>query len=770
MPGRSTARAYDAVVEWSDDERSDAALHAALVDVAEDAADASLGAAASRAALEEKLFGCTLSPADRGRYLVLGRLGEGGDGVVYRAYDSELDRHVAIKLLRKGRTERDEARLLREARTLAKLAHPHVVKVHDVGRTRDLVPLPGFDGTIPTSETFLVMELVDGLDLGRWIAAHKRSTAEILGVFVAVGRALAAAHRLGIVHRDVKPSNVLLGRDGLVRVVDFGLARDASATTSSGTAVVGTVPYMAPEQHRGAAADARADQYAFGVSLYEAMVGRRPFAGPPAAMAQAKADGLYAAPTKLPARVRTVIARALAPEPVARFESFDALLAVLAPPPDTRRAATLVAAGVAVASIAVALVVGRDPCARPEPIERADAELAAWDEALPGHDVDARTGDWIAIERERCVSLRRGERSPDLASAQSSCLDRTLDELAAVRTLAVAEDLGPAVVDGLLDDAVAPASACMPESVGATVPSLDDHDVLARAAALAGIGRPVDALALAGPIAERARAAGDRATEARVELVLADVRDARGEWTDAHRHLVAAVTAAREVGQPDVEATAWLRLAWIDGVERLDGDAAQTWIRFATAALAEAGDPPLLVAELAHLRGGLAYRSQAFDDAIAHYDETIAIQRTVLGSDHPRLARSHNHRANALLEAGRAPEAEAAAAESLRIRRAALAPGHPLVAASLNNLAAIQTRAGRHAEALALLEESFAIVADTGSPHEIVARTLHGEALRGLGRVDEARSSYRRALAMGVAGESDDDMAVVIARRELGAP
>ncbi len=752
------------------DERSDAELHAVLVDVAEEAADASLGAAASRAALEEKLFGCTLSAPDRGRYLVLGRLGEGGDGVVYRAYDSELDRHVAIKLLRKGRTERDEARLLREARTLAKLAHPHVVKVHDVGRTRDLVPLPGFDGTIPTSETFLVMELVDGLDLGRWLAARKRSLGEILGVFVAVGRALAAAHRLGIVHRDVKPSNVLLGRDGLVRVVDFGLARDASATATPGTAVVGTVPYMAPEQHRGAPADARADQYAFAVSLYEALVGRRPFAGPASAMAQAKADGIYAPPTKLPARVRAVIARALAPDPAARFESVDALLAVLAPRADARRTAAFVGAGVAFTSIVVALVVGRDPCVQPEGVERADAELAAWDEALPGSDLEARTSAWASIDRERCVSLRRGERSPDLANAQAACLDRTLDELRAVRELAVAEGLTPAVVAGALDDVVAPVSTCAPEHVDASEPHLADHDVIARAGLLIGIGRPADALALAAPVAERARVTGDRSTQARVEIVLASIREARGEWTDARRHLVQAIAAAREVGARHLAADAWLRLAWIDGVERRHTDDAETWLRFASDAIAKLGEPPLLVAELAHLRGGLAYRRGELHEAIDRYDETIAIQLQALGADHPRLARSHNHRANALLEAGRGTEAGAAASESLRIRRLALAPGHPLVASSLNNLAAIHTRAGRHADALALLDASFELVADTGTPQELNARTLHGEALRGLGRVAEARSSYRRALAMGLAGEADDDMAVVIARRELGAP
>ncbi|MCA9637679.1 MAG: serine/threonine protein kinase, partial [Myxococcales bacterium] len=146
-----------------------------------------------------------------GRYLVLARLGAGGMGVVYAAYDPELDRKVAVKLLRSGGHDpRGRARLLREAQALAKLAHPNVVAVHDVGTVG--------------AQIFVAMEFVEGMTLRRWLAARPRAWPEIVEVFVAVGRGLAAAHAAGLVHRDLKPDNVMVGSDGRARVMDFGLA------------------------------------------------------------------------------------------------------------------------------------------------------------------------------------------------------------------------------------------------------------------------------------------------------------------------------------------------------------------------------------------------------------------------------------------------------------------------------------------------------------------------------------------------------------------
>ncbi|MGH2898506.1 MAG: serine/threonine-protein kinase, partial [Solirubrobacteraceae bacterium] len=201
-------------------------------------------------------------------------LGSGGMGVVYVAHDPELNRKVALKVLRADGSEAMERfhdLLLREGQAMAQLAHPNVVTVFDVG---------GVDQRV-----FIAMELVEGLTLSRWLAAERRAPSEIVATFVAAGHGLAAAHAAGLIHRDFKPDNVLIGNDGRVRVTDFGLARQAHGveagtahdaaearpgTGAPHTGLAGTPAYMAPEQFHGRAADARADQFSFAVALYEA--------------------------------------------------------------------------------------------------------------------------------------------------------------------------------------------------------------------------------------------------------------------------------------------------------------------------------------------------------------------------------------------------------------------------------------------------------------------------------------------------------------------
>ncbi|MCA9717773.1 MAG: serine/threonine protein kinase, partial [Myxococcales bacterium] len=229
-----------------------------------------------------------------GRYVMIERVGAGAMGVVYSAYDPELDRKVAIKLLQPGSD--DEAlqlRLVREAQAMARLSHPNVVHVHDVGRHGDRV--------------FIAMEFVRGRSLGSWLrfAVAPRPWRETLELFVQAGRGLRAAHDVGLVHRDFKPDNILIDDLGTPKVTDFGLARSADASASPGAdaatrvtarepvepveleelaltrtgALVGTPAYMAPEQHLGETADARSDQFSYCVSLYEALYGARPFTG-----------------------------------------------------------------------------------------------------------------------------------------------------------------------------------------------------------------------------------------------------------------------------------------------------------------------------------------------------------------------------------------------------------------------------------------------------------------------------------------------------------
>ncbi len=212
------------------------------------------------------------SNGDRvGRYRLLERLGEGGMGVVHLAHDDQLDRPVAIKLLRPGR-DGDPRRLLREARSMARLSHPNIAAVHDVGT---------HDGAV-----YVAMEYVEGSTLRRWMQQSHPWEARCR-VLLQAARGLAAAHASGIVHRDFKPDNVIVGSDGRVRVLDFGLAKlgpstDAGSIDSTSTAeghLVGTPRYMAPEQLRTKPASPASDQFSFCVTAYEVAYGQRPFSG-----------------------------------------------------------------------------------------------------------------------------------------------------------------------------------------------------------------------------------------------------------------------------------------------------------------------------------------------------------------------------------------------------------------------------------------------------------------------------------------------------------
>ena len=205
-----------------------------------------------------------------GRYVFRRVVGSGGMGVVVAAHDPELDREVAIKLVASG-AEADDGRAQREAQAMARLSHPNVVQVYEMIRLGE--------------RTAIVMQLVDGEDLGAWYAREKPSWREVLAVYSQAGRGLAAAHRAGIVHRDFKPSNALIDRDGVIRVTDFGLARRATdavtagaGTTISTTGIAGTPAYMAPEQWRGEPGVA-CDVYSLGCTLFELITGDVPFAG-----------------------------------------------------------------------------------------------------------------------------------------------------------------------------------------------------------------------------------------------------------------------------------------------------------------------------------------------------------------------------------------------------------------------------------------------------------------------------------------------------------
>ncbi|WP_157759051.1 serine/threonine-protein kinase [Cystobacter fuscus] len=281
--------------------------------------------------------------AGLGRFAVIRKLGEGGMGTVYMGYDALLDRRVALKLLQRDTVAREW--LLREAQALARLSHPNVVAVHEVSEHEGRV--------------FIAMEFVDGQNLREWLAGAVRSVPEVLAMLAQAGRGLAAAHEAGLVHRDFKPENVLVGKDGRARVADFGIAALAvrpgegswsvaspgeerrpgaspsalaSPLTHRGT-LMGTPSYMAPELFLGERATPASDQFAFCVALYTAVYGAPPFAGEDlSALSRSVLDGQFRLPPVrpgIPGWLALILRRGLAREPAERFPSMAALIAAL---------------------------------------------------------------------------------------------------------------------------------------------------------------------------------------------------------------------------------------------------------------------------------------------------------------------------------------------------------------------------------------------------------------------------------------------------------
>ncbi len=360
--------------------------------------------------IKARLLGPVVSATKIGRFSLLGRIGSGGMGAVYAAYDENLDRRVAIKVLHStDNLDEYSLRLRREARALARLSHPNVVAVYEVGQ---------WEGQV-----FVVMEFVAGQTLEAWQRDRDRTQDEVLGLYLEAGKGLLAAHEADLIHRDFKPSNVLVGDDGRVRVADFGLVGTtggslleprcesgdggrepaiAEPTTTRTGRVMGTPAYMAPEQYTGAPTDARADQFSFCVALHEALYGRRPFtANTPDVVARglpAHADAAAGPDTRVPGALFKVLRRGLDIHPANRWPSVKHLLDELARaarPKRSRRRRTLIA-GLVVLAMAVSAALFT--------AKRSDSARAAWERQMDEHSRMARDNQRIARARELLTS------------------------------------------------------------------------------------------------------------------------------------------------------------------------------------------------------------------------------------------------------------------------------------------------------------------------------------------------------------------------------
>lgn len=398
-----------------------------------------------------------------GRYVILEWVGAGAMGAVYSAFDPELDRRVALKILPPRRGERAltlSGRFLAEARAMASISHPNVIAVHDVGTHDGLA--------------FFAMELVEGDTLEGWLKAERRSTEAIVSVFTAAGRGLAAAHDVGLVHRDFKPHNVLVGHDGRVRVIDFGLVRVVAEDDDSETprppaefedtrtltgALVGTPAYMAPEQLNASNTDAGTDQFAFCVALFEALFDQRPFEGSTlVSLLEAIESGPPRIPTerrRVSSRLRRVLHRGLAPRPEDRHASMAVLLESLSARSMARWG--LVAATAAVV-VGISFGVHHLSSGETDPrcLSNAEQLTGIWDSSRHRAVLEAIAGDasagsapassarwlaarferyaerWLAQHHEVCVAtVERHEQSPAMMDAKMACLRRARDQLRA---------------------------------------------------------------------------------------------------------------------------------------------------------------------------------------------------------------------------------------------------------------------------------------------------------------------------------------------------
>ena len=735
-----------------------------------------------------------------GRYVLLARLGAGGAGLVYSAYDPKLDRKVAIKLLRALEDEdqdpaQGQARLLREAQAMARIRHPNILPVYDVGTLEHAMG----------ARVFMAMQLVDGGTLRAWLE-QRRARREILEVMAGCGRGLAAAHAAGLVHRDFKPDNVLIDRDGRVFVTDFGLVRPAgpsedvpldgatppSALASPLTAidtVLGTPGYMAPEQYRAQPIDERTDQFSFCLTLCEALCGRRLVVGESMKELEAATlDGKFAEAmrdAKVPGWLARVVLRGLAREREARHPSMDALLDALRRDPRqrTRRVVLALAVAASLAGVAAAGV-HRLRAPAPQLCGGAAQELAGiWDGAtrervrqaferahasarfeIVATTLDAYARDFRSQHREACEATRvRGEQPESVLALRMSCLDTRRKELAALSSLLVELDPGTALHAVEMASKLTSIRSCGDiAALTARVPPPADpvarttvdalRAKLARAKLLAGAARYPEAHAIVGDVlkAERAVHYGPLRAEALEQLARLQL-DPDGDTKAAQGTLVDAIAAGYASHDDARVASTMTELAMLESYWLDDHDAGERWVHLAQAAIQRLGGSDELEGERERVEAEIWIGEDKGALAVPAAESALRLAEQVYGATSVQTATFHATLGAAYSTNGD----EAKAGEHYEAQHAILVklvgPDHPLVAMALNNLGLNAEAEGHLADAERDYQASASILEKTlGPDHPRVAIALSnlGAALRKDHKPAEALAAFQRSLAI----------------------
>ena len=721
------------------------------------------------------------------RYVLLRVIGSGGMGTVYAAYDPDLDREIAVKLLRRTGTPDSQARLVREAQAMARVSSPNVVAVHDVGTFRDQV--------------YIAMELVAGGTLKAWLHERPRGWREIVRVLEAAGRGLAAAHARGLIHRDFKPDNVLIDGDR-VRVADLGLAAPLADVAGPSApvltempsaidrlitvtgAIVGTPAYMAPEQLSGDPVDGRADQFSFCVTLYEALLGARPFAGE---TITELVSAIHASRVRVPQRsvptwLRAILARGLSVDRDARFASMDVLLAQLERGRRRRQrvalaAAALVAIGGTAASM-YAVTPGSDPCAgadTPPAIHYDGAAIrAAFARLGPDGGATAdRVVERLAAWRTEAAALRgaachaarvEGTESAELLDLRMACVARSAQQVEALaRVLAVPT---PKLVEGAVEATARATELTTCSSPRALLEPLREpaepasralaaglRAQLASAKATAATGRYPETIARASEIARAAAATGHHAIEAEAWQVAGTINDDAGSFLQAREALQRALVASEAAGDDRRRGSIYLALAVAEN--KLDRRAdARRWVAQARA-LSD------------HLALESLQDDVAFHEGLAAVWEddyaTAIVRLRAATADHERRAGDDLGTMKRLLATGIALFQHDDMAEADRVLRRSLALGerllgdhHPALINPLTMLASIAIVLGRPSDALVDLRRAFVIAEASGGAQLARVAAVLGAALGQAGKFEEAVGYLDRGLVAYKPAVGDD--------------
>jgi eukaryotic-like serine/threonine-protein kinase len=754
-----------------------------------------------------------------GRYQILDTLGSGGMGVVLEARDDTLDRTVALKLLHPEGSAQHRARLLREAKALARLSHPNVVQVYEVGTVDD--------------NTFIAMELVRGQNLRDW-ARHPHSWRAILDVYVQAGEGLAAAHAEGLVHRDFKPDNCIIGDNGRVRVLDFGLAREVDLGGSSpegpdftsserssdplpdrsadndprrrsgdgslgdpltvtGT-LLGTVAYMPYEQLRGRPADALSDQFSFCASLWEALYGVRAFSGssPMALIAALEHNELNPIPerARVPRRLRQVLMRGLAFEPARRWPSMQVLLERLREVGQRRRwwrALAFLAVGVGLGVGSLALIESRDTelCAASEAgLEGAwgPADRAAVQQVFDLHvspttapilrarvmsELDDYVRKWTdqagAACRATFVTHQQSEQSFD---RRMRCLDRGRNRLRSTIDALAAATSGPELVQRAilafkLPD-LAPCAdpeALDSEGLNPTAPELRERAAeLRRRIDEAHTLREADMTAQGVVLAESVRA------EAEALECLGRLQAESTHTAAAVETLAEAVLAAERTSADQLVARAWLSMLYALTMEH-DLSTANARVLAAQAAVERTNDDALRAWWLNNV-GILHGERKQLEQADERLREALELKSRIFGAGHVDVGIAWYNLGTLRMNANDLVGAAEAFDHAHAIFEATVSAAHPLSAYVESGRCRVAERLGRHIAAIEHCGRALHGFETSPAPAvtEYRVRMELAEALWGDGRYQQAR---RTAQLAGELGESIGPAEVEQVRRWL---